>query len=504
MHLSPAKSGGAVDYRRFCVPRFGIRAAKPPATGSAGAALLPLQRGAGNRAVADLLQRTGQAATAAALGVVQWQAQQSPVQLQAPTPKLRTARQPRRPTPLQNLKASVIGTKIRDGLAGLGVPVSDGGVRPFVNPDKVLDILATSRSFREDAAIAQRRNPNLTFDFHALVTRGTFTKTEGEKTTIVVHVTEIITEVVRGVVHEVRHASRSAPPPTLSKNIGDITRTEMRGVEEELDTRSRENEIMLELIDAGSLLGRDVKGTSDDPAQVRAAFRSGDPKMTYQEKFIVEAMQEENRVSSLTEEKLQLAEGLARALVPANLNDKLEAVPVPPSTESLGRFTINPAELRKTAKRPAEPELPDEKVAVGWVNDYFTRAFVGSGGRPESIPDAPMEAKPFLIRLFRLYGYKPSEDVVKSQLRVWRKISASRNLALGLAQSVTPGFDELLGDMPKADRDRAVRFVEWVMIAEAIGRDWGAATTADNKTRRRHLDFLARRLGGKLLGIERP
>jgi hypothetical protein len=111
--------------------------------GNAGAALLALQRGAGNHAVAELLQRTGPGTVAAAPGVVQRQAQQSL----------------RRPSPLTDLKASAIGTTIRDGLAWVGVPISDGGVRPLVDPDKVLDILATSPSFRQDAATAERRNP---------------------------------------------------------------------------------------------------------------------------------------------------------------------------------------------------------------------------------------------------------------------------------------------------------------------------------------------------------
>jgi hypothetical protein len=453
---------------------------------------LALQRGVGNRAVADLLQRTGPT-TSAALGAVQGQAQQSPVQLQAPADQLRTAGQRGRASPLQNLKDSAIGMKIRDGLAGVVVPTSDGGVRPVVDPDKVLDILATSRLFREDAAFAQRRNPNLTFDFH-LKSRGTFTMREGPKTTIALRVTEVITDVVRAVVHEVRHASRRAQKAPLPKDIGDITRAEMRGVEEEVDTRSRENEIMLELIDAGSLLGRDVGGTSDDPAHVRSEFRSGDPKMTYQEKFIVEAMQEENRVSSLTGKKLGLAEELAGELVPE----------VPPSTATLRRFTINLAKLRKTARETPEPELPEDKVAWKWVRDYFTREFLHSGGRPESIPEAPEEARAFLIRLRRLFGYKPSKEELLSLLGAWRDERA----AVDLAKSLTPKFDKLLRGVPITDQRRTVLFVEWSMIAKALGKDWDMAAMADEQERRRyrqrHLDFLAERLGRRLLGIDRP
>jgi hypothetical protein len=373
-----------------------------------------------------------------------------------------------------DLKSSDIAKKIRDGLAKVGSKKGfDAAITPTVDPDSVLDLLASSPSFLKDAEIAQRKNPNLEFDMHAEYGRGTFTKRVRGKTTIVLYVDEI-TEVVRRVAHEVRHASRQAPTPAVPEGTGDIAAVEMKGVTEEIDTRGREAKVMQELN-----LPRDPGST--DAAQVRSDFWSGRPQMTYQEMFIVEAMKNENRVASLTDEK---AEELARMFMP----------PEAPSGKTVGKFTINVGRQRRNIGLPLPPEPPAYSVAKEWRNNFAGKFFPSK--ELSRIQDAPKEAVEFLGRFF---AYPSNDELVEMIHEMWLKRQiVETEIAHGSL------FTSFLRGVPPRSRAKAVLFIEWVMIGEALGMDWDKAEKADDEKRQRHLDFLVARLRSRLFGIERP
>jgi hypothetical protein len=63
--------------------------------------------------------------------------------------------------------------------------------------------------------------------------------------------------------------------------------------------------------------------------------------------------------------------------------------------------------------------------------------------------------------------------------------------------------------VPEADRARAREYFEWLLIEQAISREWLALGEPDpaaarrREMRRQHLDFLAARIGRPLRGISR-
>jgi hypothetical protein len=378
-----------------------------------------------------------------------------------------------------DLKTSAIGGKIRKGLAGVGSrDRPDGGVTPAVDPEKVLDILATSPSFLEDAEFAEDRNPELKFDFHQEPDRGTFA--EKVSNTIVVHV-ETLDEVVSSLVHEVRHASGQAPEPRIPKGTGDIAALEMGGVEEEIDTRKRQATVLEELNLPGET-------GSTEAAKVRAGFWSGRPKLTYQELFIVDAMKLENRIAAVADDpaRLRSAEKLARKLVPP-----VDA----PSAGTADKFSINAAQHRMSAAKPPLPDPPSLGLAKQWMKQYGSRFYPGKN--PDRIKGAPEGVVEFLDLFF---DFTTNEDLLLEKIKVHSEKQRRLQAEIDLGAEVTSFIDGL----PPGGQDRGIPFLEWVMIGEALGRDWGTDDEAGNWKRQRHLDFLVRRLGSRLFGLDRP
>jgi hypothetical protein len=99
---------------------------------------------------------------------------------------------------------------------------------------------------------------------------------------------------------------------------------------------------------------------------------------------------------------------------------------------------------------------------------------------------------------------RPTDDELRNKLPIainemWKDrehVEAERSLGFE--------FTSFLNGLPVIERAAAVRFIEWSMIGEALGRDWGEATESDDITRQRHMNFLVTRLGNRLKNIAQP
>lgn len=62
-------------------------------------------------------------------------------------------------------------------------------------------------------------------------------------------------------------------------------------------------------------------------------------------------------------------------------------------------------------------------------------------------------------------------------------------------------YSSLPQQIPAID---ALRFFEWILIAETMSYEWQVVGVADAEIRRQHLKFLEARIGPDLSGISRP
>jgi hypothetical protein len=406
------------------------------------------------------------------------------------------ARLQRKCTPAKkpfDLAGSAIGGRIRAGLEAIRVRVGpDDKLVPRVDPEAVLSALASSNCFLADTEAAAALAPSLAFAFHEDPERGTFFRGGAGKTppTVTLQVTDL-GEVVRQIVHEVVHAShRPTAPPGLPAK-GSITRVEEASIGEEKSTRAREIEILEEINAAGTLAAKVVAPYAGTGAEeVRADFRSAPPKLTYQEFAIIEAKKNQNRVAGLVEDEVT---ALARRL----LTHKA------PRVETVDDFELTTKEIGRFREIGAETP-PAEALTYPAAKDCVNR-FYGPFTSPKGLPDGGAASAACIEFMTFARAAGLSAPISSDRLLdVWNEFRARRDIR---AEAIATGSEvaRFLDRVAAADRARAIEFLEWTMIAEAMAEEWKPFERgSDPKIRGLHLDLLAKRLGAALAGISRP
>jgi hypothetical protein len=424
-----------------------------------------------------------------------------------------------------DLYASEIGARIGAGLVSdeVTLPASRPDARrtPLVDPDAVLEILAASALFNEDAAAVERlyftdreRAPELTFRFHVRPELGTEFARAGSRITVEV---TTLTEVIKGIVHEVVHARHRTPSiAPATARVGEVTRVEEAGVEEEARTRLRERQVMADIAaqepwrarTGGAAVKPVPRRAEELTGEVRDSFRSGWPMLTYPEGFIIEEMK---RQAGAGIDAARAATALAEM---RRLAYFLALPPAPVRPENLDAFRVDDATVNRYRETRAAPEpvappslseaLACERIFRG--TPEWRREFRRSSRLPADARVSP-SCRGFIESAHDyIWQNEPTEESerraffisILSQMEVrYREALAARE-ASGL-------FLAWYNAVPEANRAQAREFFEWLLIEQTMSREWEALGGAvpDPELRRRHLDFLAARIGRPLRGISR-
>lgn len=430
---------------------------------------------------------------------------------------------------------SEIAGRIRQGLesesATYPSPLGEGRrIRP-VNPDHVLRILNSSNLFKEAAAEAERlyftsstRTPELTFTFHLRPELGSeFQRAESR---IVVEVSNL-RAVVEAIVHEIVHSLHPAPSPARpTPRIGSVTRAEEAGVREEAQTIFEERQIITDIVsqEAWGSLTRNAdiepvpERAEDLHEEVRGSFRSGLPKLTYQEGFIIEEMKRLNRVSGMNEaEALEAAQALIDPTWRAN-------------PENFERFNISPEDIESHRRRieVQEPVRPPslsqamESARLYRANRSWQRAFEGSNRLPDDIElsgSSRAFIEGFQSPLWRgAIPWVPTWAYARAMRREPYDSFERRQFYFDLLLQMRIEYDTIIHarqesglvmrwfrTVPAESHDQALEFFEWLLIQEAMSGEWLSigSPTPDPEVRGRHMDFLEARIGRDLRGISR-
>ena len=294
---------------------------------------------------------------------------------------------------------------------------------------------------------------------------------------------------VRGIVHEIVHASHRAPAPRARRGAGTVTSAEESGITEEAGTRATENEIMAEI---ASSQGWTLTPTPTGAEEVRADLRSGLPRLTYQEFFIVNEMKNRNRVPGLDEAS---AVSAARDMVGTHAVGYV-------GQESVAGFTFTAntvqSERRLAAQTPIAP--------LG-IEEALECARQGQSNRPPANPSAGCQELLSIIRGEGPLSYERTERRAQMHdiLRRWTQQRYQHQVAIHEASSrFIRWYDSLPPELRTRQGNRALSFFQWVFIAESMSSEWQNAGLVSSDIRRRHLDFLSTMIGRDLSGISRP
>ena len=423
-----------------------------------------------------------------------------------------------------DLYSSEIGRRIRQGLESREAtrpPYFAGGSRiRVVDPAAVLAILAASPLFIEDAREVNRlyfvdrvRTPELTFRFHLRPELGSEFQRAAAQVTVEV---TALSDVVAAIVHETVHARHSAPATArATARIGEVTRVEQAGVLEEAQTRLRERHVMAEITRSAPwrthtgqapaapvprrLRDRDLVG------EVRASFRSGWPKLTYQEGFIIEEM------------KRRCSAGIDTAGALATLGGMSElshyiavpAMPVRTGNQSAFRVNVGRYRAQRAASEPAPPPSLSEALACVRIfrgTPEWRTAFRRSGRLPA---DARVSAGcRALIEGWHDFIWRNEPYEEEARRDFFMRIIMEMRVEYERARAGREGsrlFLAWYNRVPEPYRANAREFFEWLLIERAISREWEALNqaTPDAVLRGHHLDFLSERIGRPLAGISR-
>lgn len=435
--------------------------------------------------------------------VLQQQAQPGPIQRECAPPQ-----------PEFDLAASAIGGEIRRALSRITVPARqpDQPPVPRVDPDRVLAILAASHCFLHDARRAEERHPSLRIVAHELEEIGSHFL-PGESL-IQLHVT-LLAEVVKRIVHEVVHASHGElRVVAATATVGPVTRAEQAVIGEEVRTRQRENEIMQEIYDAGALPRAEL--TPATRAEVRRDFISGLPHITYQEHAIVEEMKSRYRASRLWQ---RLSEGEVTEMARILVRDFILATV---SADNLSRFTIDDEFVRRHRESVQSLLLPVLELEQALACVRIFRAY---GRRINDEMRRRLDAISPSCRLFidRWHDYiwrnEPYDEggrrrffidiLQEEERRIHRPPEPEQSRFPGAWYGCRGGdlrqcFVNLYDNVLSQDENARLYF-EWVLIAEAMSKEWQRAGDGGAVQRReirgRHIEFLRRRIGRPLAGI---
>jgi hypothetical protein len=390
-------------------------------------------------------------------------------------------------SPPFDLAGSQIGQAIHAALSAVTVfvpgatPGAPGREVPRVNPDQVIQLLGVSPCFQRDADAVERTfcggqggcGTRLNLDFHHDPSKGSeyLPGPSGQPATLRVEVTTL-PAVIRRIVHEIAHAvpgrQRGTWPAAVTQGWGSgggaVTRHVRGRLREEGRTRQRENEVMRE-IQAHATWRRLVGSTrvpaaQYQPQQVRTSLVSGTPRLTYEERFIVEAMQARYRVAGVDVDR---ARQVARDMVGTGMVDAVERT-------QLRDYVITNAAIERYRG------LAASEHAAGPITVY------GSQVEGESARVLTERMAGYFVRWFDALPAALTQRCPARRSRVRRCLTAR-----GV---------------------RAMRLFAWLLVAEQMGREWqrltggGSASAADiNRLRRNHLQFLIGAAGGRRAGV---
>lgn len=426
-------------------------------------------------------------------------------------------RRPRRRQPPFDFAGSPLAAAIRQGLESITIPYTDPP-QPVVSPAAVIDTLARSARFLElartlcnhywpEAESTERPSP-LRFAFHQSPDRGHFF--DPATNTITIGVTTV-DEIVPVLVHELLHAGHFTPVRVRTRGRGSVTISEEADVAEEVRTRTEENQIMAEINPAPTRRGRrerEAAGrTYASAAQVRQDFVSWVPRITYQEFFIVN----ERQRSCLAQAGRRFAAPAAEVVA-----DQARRTFPPLSEASTDAFQVGEPQRREykaiAAQRYEPPPTYDQFVRLGTL---FQRRRC-NWDRIVSDPDLPPNTwfaywcRRNLARLFCETRWRREDGNLTGEA-AWdftQLLQYYQHLYTGFRerQRIAQGFQAWYANPRTTEDERAagLEFIEWRMIEFALAREWVGHDTADAATRRRHLEFLRRRIGRPLQGIRMP
>lgn len=435
----------------------------------------------------------------------------------------------RPPSPAFDLNGSGIGQALRAALAGVTIQVRSqtapsGWERtPRVNPARVLRLLATSPCFLRDASAVDTTYcrgqggcaSRLNLDFHDLARRGS-EFVPGRPATLRVEVTDLAS-VVRHIVHEIAHAvparRRGTWPTAVRQGWGSrggaVTRQVRLRLREESRTRQREHEVLQEIQaspDWASLLGTQrVPVTPHQPEDVRASFVSGEPRLTYQESFIVDAMQR-RYATGMTEDDKRRALSAVRGMLAAQVPQ--------PSRGNVAYYRLAPqglaahrTRLQQAAPSPAPPEL-----AVRDCIEIYNRHRRRLGPARAQLRQRHRYC-PAFIALFQRelqIPFSVRNDAGRAHALTLHNTMRDRYERLMVARqastAVTRWYEGLSAPLRRTPHSRitAWRYLSWVLIGEAMSREWASHRSADPVIRRRHLELMMAVGGGLLTGVRMP
>ncbi len=475
-----------------------------------------------------------------------------------------------------NLLNSDVGRMIREYLSAehlrVAVPFSDPPrFIQLVNVDAVLRLLAASQRFLalaeriEAAYFGRRRTGTLRFEFHLEQERPTeFERGRGGQPSLVsvyVHPGQAATRrlalVVQGIVHELVHASHRNPPRVSVRGLGSVGVAEARGVAEERGTRVEEYPIMDEIMASGSWRTLTLGAQLERPASiaeitetsVRGSFRSGLPKLTYQEYFIIEEMRNRYRPQGADDAE---AHAYARGMVdeagipevaPGNVARFMvdwRAVGGEPTETARGGPERAISAYETTALETLPPEPPPPQHAARAIQCYnrHRRSLARAESELQTIHRRCVAFIRFVREDFRYrrlieQGFEPEPADSERRLEAWRTLMdmwstmqeihdrrvAHQREALsfmawyaqhlqGVREEAPPreapatreerreaGSALRRRDAQAGEQRQALRYFAWVLIAEKMSREWGPFPDPDPRVQERHLQFLEEAAG---------
>lgn len=251
------------------------------------------------------------------------------------------------------------------------------------------------------------------------------------------------------------------------------------GTWEEATTRDREEEIMKEI-----KLGEpwehytgdaDYQPIDYEPnKKVRESFGSGLPQLTYEERFIVEEMFSQTRFPGINKVMEEEARVIALDLEPEYVDGNKN-------------YIVDIEHHKEVAKQYVTPLGPGKKDAEAYIAKYE------SEWRNSGVPEEQTEQCKVFIKL-----YKHNKNVYTDQNELIAMIKNemdNRHNYEKILPDKSAALVEWYESVPEENREKALEYFEWVLIAEAMSREWNdlGLDEPEPETVKRHRKFLMMR-----------